>query len=102
MSQTSSGSFRKEKWYNKNIFPLVPVLEIKKADKHNTSGFSFRWLIFTFWSLDSFQFEVTATMDTHWGVGITFILPYLRGVIAIPCPEKIGTFIHRKLGRKCQ
>jgi hypothetical protein len=100
MSQTASGYYRKEKWYNRNIFPLVPVITIKKADEHNTSGFTFRWLFFTFWSLDAFQFELSFNIDTHWGVGITFLLPYLRGVIAIPCPERLGIFIDRKLGRK--
>ena len=100
MSQTASGYCRKQKWYNKNIFPLVPVIEHRKPDENNTRHFSFRWLIFTFWSLDAFQFELSVNADTHWGIGITFLLPYLRGVIAIPCPEKLGMFIHKKLNRK--
>ena len=62
MSQTASGYYRKEKWYNRNIFPLVPVITIKKADEHNTNGFTFRWLFFTFWSLDAFQFELSLTL----------------------------------------
>ena len=100
MSQTASGCYRKEKWYNRNIFPLVPVIRFKKADEHNTRSFNFRWLIFTFWSLDSFQFELSFNVDTHWGIGITFLLPYLRGVIAIPCPESFGMWADRKLSRK--
>ena len=56
---------------------LVPVITIKKANKHNTSGFTFRWLFFTFWSLDAFQFQLSFNIDTHWGIGITFLLPYL-------------------------
>jgi hypothetical protein len=99
-TQSALGTYRKQKWYNKNIFSLIPLLEIKKANEHNTSGFSFRWLIFTFWSLDAFQFELSFNIDTHWGIGITFLLPYLRGVIAIPCPEILGIFIDRKLRRK--
>jgi len=100
MSQTASGRFRKQKWYNKNVFPLVPVLEIKKADEHNTGGFTFRWLIFTFWTLDSFSFEASIVCDTHWGLGLTAILPYLRAVICIPCPEKISIYIDKKLSRR--
>ena len=100
MSQTASGYYRKEKWYNRNIFPLIPIITTKKADEHNTKGFTFRWLFFTFWSLDAFQFELSFNIDTHWGIGFTFLLPYLRGVIAIPCPEKLGFFIDRKLSRK--
>ena len=100
MSQTASGHYRIQKWYNKQIFPLIPVIDIKKENEHNTSGFSFRWLIFTFWSLDSFQFELSFNIDTHWGIGFTFLLPYLRGIIAIPCPEKLGFWIDRNLSRK--
>jgi len=100
MSQTASGYFRKEKWYNMNIFPLIPVVQSKKADEHNTTGFSFRWLFFTFWSLDCFAFELSFVFDTHWGIGFIGILPYLRWVICIPCPEKISIIVSRKLNRK--
>lgn len=96
-----SGYYKKEKWYNKNIFPLVPNITIKNEDEHNTSGFTFRWLFFRFWSLDNFQFELSLNIDTHWGIGITFLLPYLRGVISIPCPERFGIWIDTKLRRKC-
>jgi len=99
MSQTASGRMRKEKWYNKNIFPLVPVLEVKKADEHNTSGFTFRWLFITLWTLDSVQFEFAIVVDTHWGLGIVGILPYLRWVIAIPCPESLSIWIDRHTSR---
>ena len=99
MSQTASGTYRKQKWYNKNVFPLIPVIDIQKADKYNTSGFSFRWLFFTFWSLDSFGFEFAFVATTHWGIGFNGILPYLRWVVAIPCPEKLSIWIDRKLGR---
>jgi len=100
MSQAASGYCRKEKWYNMNIFPLVPVVQIKEKDQHNTTGFSFRWLFFTFWSLDSFGFEFAFVLDTHWGMGFIGVLPYLRWVICIPCPEKISIFVSRKLNRK--
>lgn len=99
MSHTEAGTSRKQKWYNANIFPLIPVLETRKADSHNTSSFTFRWLFFTFWSRDSFDFEIALTISTHWGIGVTFLLPYLRGVIAIPCPSKLGYFIDKKLSR---
>ena len=102
MSHSASGTFRKQKWYNKNVFPLIPILEIKKADKHNTSGFSFRWLFFTFWSLDSLGFEVSFVISNHWGIGFIGILPYLRWVIAIPCPEKLSIYINKKLSRDRQ
>lgn len=100
MTQTASGCFRQQKWYNMNIFPIVPIVTIVEADKYNTRSFTFRWLFFTFWTLDSFQFELSFNIDTHWGVGFTFLLPYLRGVVAIPCPEKIERWVHKNLSRK--
>lgn len=100
MSQTASGYYRKEKWYNKNIFPLVPVITAKKANEYNTSSFTFRWLFFTIWTLDSFSFELSVVATTHWGVGLIGILPYLRWVITIPCTERLGMFINKKLDRK--
>ena len=101
-AETLSGTYRKEKWYNKNVFPLIPVINIKKASKHNTSGFNFKWLIFTFWSLDSFAFEFAIVADTHWGIGFIGILPYLRWTITIPCPTRLGIWIDRKLNRHPQ
>jgi hypothetical protein len=100
MSQTASGNYRKQKWYNNNVFPLIPVLEIKKANEHNTSGFTFRWLVFTIWTLDQFCFELSIVANEHWGIGVIGILPYLRWVIAIPCPEWFGIKLSNLLGRK--
>jgi hypothetical protein len=100
MSHTASGYYRKEKWYNKNIFPLIPVITIRKSNEHNTSNFTFRWLFFTIWTLDGFQFEVAVVADTHWGIGVIGILPYLRWVVTIPCPEKLGMWFSRNLNRK--
>ncbi len=100
MSQTAAGSYRNEKWYNKNVFPLVPVVVFKKADKWNTSSFSFRWLVFTVWSRNSFDFELSLVIDTHWGIGIIGLLPYLRWVVTIPCPEMLSILISKKLDRR--
>ena len=100
MSHTASGTPRKEEWYNKNIFPLIPVLEIKKKDKFNTSGFTFRWLFITIWSLDSLNFEFSITTDTHWGLGFKGMLLYIRWVVAIPCPEKFNIWWERLTNRR--
>lgn len=94
-----SSSFKPRKWYNNHIFPLIPTLKIKKADEHNTSGFTFKWLFFTIWTLDSPSFEIAIVADTHWGIGFVGLFPYLRWVIAIPCPEKVGMWINKNLSR---
>lgn len=90
------------KWYTNYTFPLLPVLTTMKADEHNTSGFSFHWLFFRVWTLDSFGFEVTLVADTHWGVGITAILPYLRIAVCIPFPESFAIKVQRYLWRHPQ
>lgn len=100
MSQTASGTYRKQRWYNKNVFPLIPLLEVKKANEHNTSGFTFRWLFITVWTLDSVQFELALNADTHWGIGLKGLLPFLRWVIAIPCPERTGIWINKHFSRR--
>jgi len=100
MEEAKSSYPIKEKWYNKWIFPLMPIIKIRKSDEYNTSGFTFKWLFFSFWSLDCFAFEFSINIDTHWGIAITFILPYLRGVIGIPLPIKLSIMIDRKLNRR--
>lgn len=87
------------KWYNNVTFPLLPVLTIRKANKHSTSVFGFNWLFFRIWTLDSFAFELTLVADTHWGIGITAILPYLRIVVCIPFPESLAIKAQRYLWR---
>ena len=92
-------NYKPKKWYNREIFPLVPIFETRKANSHNSKWFSFSWLIFKFWSLDSFGFQLAFNLDVHWGFGITFILPYLRGVICIPCPYWLEKLIYKYLDR---
>ena len=100
MSAYLSGHPRVQKWYNLNIFPLVPYIVSQKADKYNTSQFCIRWLIFTVWILDSFEFEISIVANTHWGIGMVGMLPYLRWVIAIPCPERLGIWMDKNTSRK--
>ena len=99
MCQSASGKCRKQKWYNMNIFSLVPLLEIKKADQYNTSGFTFRWLFFTIWTIDNPSFEFSIVADTHWGIGFIGLFLYARWVITIPCPEKIGIWVDKHFSR---
>jgi hypothetical protein len=91
---------RKRKWYNHDKFPLLPRLEIRKANKHNTWGFTFHWLFFTAWSLDSFSLEVALICSTHWGIGVIGIFPYLRWAVTIPIPYSMGNWVDNKLDRK--
>ena len=97
-----SGTYRKQSWYNSNVFPIIPIIDIKKADKHNTSGFTFRWFFFKFWSLDNFAFEIAFVATTHWGVGFNGILPYFRWVVTIPFPERLAIWVDKKLQRRPQ
>lgn len=94
------GTHKVRKWYNNYTFPLIPVYEFKKGNKYNTNGFTFHWLFIKIWSLDAFQFELAIVVDTHWGIGITALLPYLRIVFCIPCPVKLQILVQRNLWRK--
>lgn len=94
-----NSNIKKNKWYKKYIFPLIPILEIKKSDKNNLGGFTFKWLFFTVWTIDSPCFEIAVVVDTHWGIGVVGLLPFFRWVVAIPCPENIGIWINRNLSR---
>jgi hypothetical protein len=90
----------KRTWYNNEIFPLIPIYRPKKSDEHNTAGFSFSWLFIKIWSLDAFGFELAVNVDGHWGIGVTAILPYLRVVLCIPCPQRLGMWVQRNLWRR--
>jgi hypothetical protein len=90
----------KGKWYNHYKFPLIPRLEVRKADKHNTGGFTFNWLFFTVWSLDSFTLELSFVCSGHWGIGVIGVLPYLRWCITIPCPYSLQQWVWDNLDRK--
>lgn len=87
-------------WYNSYEFPLIPQFKYRPGDKYNTDDFSLNWLCFKFWTLDYFDFEVSAGVNCHWGLYINGILPYLRWVVGIPLPNKWCAFMQEKLWRK--
>jgi hypothetical protein len=97
-----SEHYKPRKWYNSHIFPLIPTLRITKKTEHNTSGFTFKWLFITLWTLDSFEFEFAIVATTHWGIGFVGILPRLRWVLSIPCPQSLDRWIYRNLNRKSE
>lgn len=90
----------RDKWYNAYKFPLVPQLFTRPANEYNTSKFTFEWLFIKVWSMDSPSFEIGINCDTHFGIGITGMLPYLRFVLCIPLPNKVGEWSMRNLWRK--
>lgn len=90
----------RNKWYNSYKFPIVPQLRTKPGDFHNTPGFTFEWLILKIWSLDSPGFEIALNCDTHFGIGVTAILPYLRVVLCVPLPQKFSEWSMNNLWRK--
>jgi hypothetical protein len=98
--EMEQSNIKPERWYNREIFPLIPKISYKKGDKYNTPSLSFRWLFFRFWTLDTFEFELSIVMDGHWGLGVIGILPYLRWVICIPCPTSLSMWMYNNLSRK--
>ena len=94
-------NYKERKWYTNETFPLLPYITTRKSDKHNTSNFSFHWLFFKIWSRDSFDFELALVFDpSHWGIGITALLPYLRVVCTIPTHWKVDRVWSKWTSRK--
>ena len=91
---------RLPRWYNNPVFPLIPLFNHSKPNKHNTRQFSFSWLFLEMWTLDSFKFEIALVFDPeHWGLGITALLPWLRIKCCIPIPwfleKRVYQYLHR-------
>ena len=57
MAHYESGYNHSKKWYKKQIFPLIPIIQTRKLNEHDTYNFTFRWLFITIWTLDSFEFQ---------------------------------------------
>lgn len=95
-----STDYPQPKWYNHPTFPLLPSLQTKKPNEHNTRNFQFQWLFLKLWTLDAFGFEFAIVADTHWGIGFTCILPYVRWVCCLPCPQKWQEWAYKHLWRK--
>lgn len=67
---------------------LGGILVTRKGDKYNTGGFTLDLGLIKLWSLDNCAFEAGIVCDTHWGIGATGILPYLRWIVCIPLPNR--------------
>ncbi len=88
------------KWYNDPFFPFIPVISFRPENKNNTSHFCFEWLFLKIWTLDCFEFELSITTNSHFGFGITAILPYLRVICCVPVSERISILWMKHLWRK--
>lgn len=95
------------KWYRDHRFSLLPTLEIRQPvaprnewDSGTPKGFSFKWLFIRMWSLKSAYLELSLVADTHWGIGIIGILPYLRWTLCVPMPPAIGERWYKLTQRK--
>jgi len=80
-------------------FFFTPQIAYRKKNKYNSTNFTFNWLILNIWTLDHFDFEVAINIGTHWGIGITMVLPYLRIVCCVPCPFFIERWVNKYLYR---
>ncbi len=100
MTEAVCDNRKKRYWYNGYVFPLIPVLETRPANDYNTSWFCFQWMIFKIWSRDSVGIEFAFVLDSHWGIGVTMLLPYLRVIICIPCPYRLMLWSQKNLWRR--
>lgn len=63
-------------WCN-DACPLVPRYEYRVGDEYNSNSWSLHWLIFKFWTLDRFSFNVGVNLSVD-SITIGLIVPYLR------------------------
>lgn len=98
--ENNKSAYKPRKWYNQHEFSLIPLFRYEKAKPHNTAKFTFCWLFFSAWSLDHFSFELSFVCNTHWGIGVIGILPYLRWTASIPVSRKYSMLIDKYLSRK--
>lgn len=68
-------------WCN-DFCPLVPRFSYRKGDEWNANNWSFRWLFFTFWTMEHFSFGLDCGLDTN-RIYVGAILPYFRIMISI-------------------
>lgn len=85
------------RWWSHWRCPLVPQLKIKKADRHNTSGFNFHWLFFRAWTGDAPSLGASIELSDS-GLFIRLTLPYLwTGLFFYMVPSNTKLFMWRKL-----
>src|SRR5262245_17287555 len=81
---------RRPAWYKWPQFPLIPMWEYRRGDKHNTNNWWFTWLFFRYWSLDHIELKFDIGFDVCELGGSAFrigaILPYTRLMFSIPFP----------------
>ena len=87
------------RWYNWPRFPLVPQLETRQEDRHNTWRFHFHWLFFRAWTSDAPMFGASFEIETY-GANVRMNLPYLWVGLFLPFPMRLEMWSHRNLWRK--
>jgi hypothetical protein len=77
-------------------FRLLPHLEKRPGDRHNTPGFYFSWLMLEVWTLDAPVLGLEALID-HDGIRLQGFLTYLRFFIWIVAfPERVSGWFWRR------
>lgn len=89
-----------ERWYNNYVFPLVPVVIVRKADEDTILMLSFKWMAIKLETMGAFMFEARFMLNAHNGLGADIFVPYLRFHFMIPCPTKVYNWICKNLYRK--
>lgn len=69
-------------WCN-DACPLVPRFEYRKGDEWNADNWSLHWLIFHFWTLEHFSFQLDAGFCFSDGIYVGAVLPYFRIIVGI-------------------
>lgn len=91
-----------EPWYHWYRFPVVPHLRTRKENEHNTASFSFSWLVFRVWSMDSVEIKAEVSLDDQ-NLVVRGMIPYLIFGVWIPVfPQSFMQKLWRKSPRMRQ
>lgn len=80
------GSTYREPWYQKRVFPLIPIITFNKGDEWNSTRIGINWLFFMIWDSMTPWPEFNLYFEGH-GTGFRLcIIPYISFHFKIPFP----------------
>ena len=86
-----------------NIIPRIRVTPAQRAEfvpnEGTPANFSVDWLIFSIWTTDKFELELSAVFGTMYGVGLRGAIPYLRWSACVPFSLKFRNWFLSKTRR---
>lgn len=89
-------------WYQRGIWPLLPIFELRRGDRYTTTEFSFNWLFLNVWSHAAPHVGIEVQLGSE-GFWVRLEIPYLfiRFNI-VPVPHVLQEWIHKVAWRHAE